>query len=309
MGGLVGRTEHGGRVRPLLMKVWRRILPRLFRSLEKLGLHVVAADYYSPIPSQAERAAATVNESALIGIEISLQCHEMFLRTLLPPYVPEFSSLSASMAPFRFPNPAFREVDAEVYYSVLRGLRPKRVVEIGSGYSSLLAAFALRQNSLTEGPEGAGHLEVVDPYPFHLLSTVENVTVYEKPVQEMSLDSFTSLGPGDILFIDSSHVLRSGSDVTFELLEILPRLQGGVYVHFHDVFLPGGYPAEWLERKSWFWNEQQALQAFLSFNDAFEILWAGSWLAHHHPDVLSAAIPSFGPGVRPGSLWIRRIAG
>lgn len=309
MGGPIGRTEHRGRARSLLMKVWRRILPRLFRPLERMGLHVVAANYYSPIPSRAERVAAAVHETALIGVEISLQCHEMFLKTLLPPHVPEFTSLSASMAPFRFPNPSFREVDAEAYYSVLRGLRPERVVEIGSGYSSLLAAFALRQNSLAEGPGGSGRLEVVDPYPFHLLSTLENVDVHQKPVQEMSLDCFTSLNSGDVLFIDSSHVLRSGSDVTFELLEILPRLQSGVYVHFHDVFLPGGYPAEWLERKSWFWNEQQALQAFLSFNDAFEILWAGSWLAHHHPDALSAAIPSFGPGVRPGSLWIRRIAG
>lgn len=309
MDGRVGRTEHRGSARSLLMKVWRRILPPLFRTLERMGLHVVAADYYSPIPRRAERVAAASSESALIGIEISLQCHETFLRTLLPPYVPEFTSLCGSMGPFRFPNPSFREVDAEAYYSVLRSLRPKRVVEIGSGYSSLLAAFALRQNSLVEGSDGSGRLEVVDPYPFNLLSTLENVDVHEKPVQEMSLDFFTSLNAGDILFIDSSHVLRSGSDVTFELLEILPRLGRGVFVHFHDVFLPGGYPAEWLEKKSWFWNEQQALQAFLSFNDAFEILWAGSWLAHHHPDVLSAAIPSFGPGVRPGSLWIRRIVG
>jgi hypothetical protein len=115
-----------------------------------------------------------------------------------------------------------------------------------------------------------------------------------------------ALGENDILFIDSTHVLRIGSDVQYEFLEVLPRLRPGVYVHIHDIFMPAEYPEAWVRREHRFWTEQYLLQAFLCYNGAFEVIWAGSYMHLKHPDELAAAFASYGPGRHPGSFWIRR---
>jgi len=112
---------------------------------------------------------------------------------------------------------------------------------------------------------------------------------------------------GDILFIDSSHVLKVGGDVQYEYLEILPRLKRGVVVHVHDIFLPGEYPNEWVREEHVFWNEQYLLQAFLSFNDSFEVLWAGSFMHRKHPEKLAECFPGYHPAsCHPGSFWMRK---
>lgn len=119
---------------------------------------------------------------------------------------------------------------------------------------------------------------------------------------------FQKLKENDILFIDSSHVLKTGSDVQYEYLEILPRLNKGVLVHFHDIFLPAEYPQKWILEDHKFWNEQYLLQAFLAFNDSFEILWAGSYMHLNHPDKLEQFFKSYNKNKRwPGSFWVRKI--
>ena len=116
------------------------------------------------------------------------------------------------------------------------------------------------------------------------------------------------LEAGDVLFIDSSHMLRIGSDVQFEYLEILPRLKPGVIVHIHDIFLPAEYPRNWVHDKHIFWNEQYLLQAFLAFNASFEVLWGGSWMHLNHPAELESAFQSYKRENQwPGSFWIRRV--
>jgi hypothetical protein len=116
------------------------------------------------------------------------------------------------------------------------------------------------------------------------------------------------LEENDILFIDSSHVLKIGSDVQYEYLEILPRLNKGVIVHIHDIFLPAEYRKEWVLKDHIFWTEQYLLQAFLAFNDNFEILWAGSYMHLKHPDKLEVAFNSYRRNERwPGSFWIKKI--
>ena len=202
-------------------------------------------------------------------------------------------------------NAAFEAVDAEMLFGLIRLLKPRRVYEIGSGFSTLLAADALRRN------RADGHscrFIAIEPYPSAELEAElpRDVELWRVPVQEVPLDEFESLCQGDILFVDSSHVCKIGSDVQFEFLEVLPRIRPGVVVHIHDIFMPVEYPKQWVLDWHRFWNEQYLLQTFLSFNAAFEVLWAGQWMHINHPDLLMKAFPSYRAGVSPGSFWFRR---
>jgi hypothetical protein len=132
--------------------------------------------------------------------------------------------------------------------------------------------------------------------------------IVREPLQDVDLAVFERLERNDILFIDSTHVLKTGSDVQLEYLEILPRLASGVIVHIHDIFLPAEYPKAWLTDEHIFWNEQYLLQAFLAFNKGFEVLWAGSFMHLNHSDKLRDSFPGYAPERSwPGSFWLRRI--
>jgi len=215
----------------------------------------------------------------------------------------------ASTEEFQFylGNLAFEAVDAELLFGLVRLLKPRRMYEIGSGFSTLLAADALRRNRVDGYP---CHFIAIEPYPSAQLEATlpSGVELWRVPVQEVSLDEFQSLCEDDILFIDSSHVCKIGSDVQFEFLKVLPRVRPGVVVHIHDVFMPVEYPKQWVLDCRRFWNEQYLLQTFLSFNAAFEVLWAGHWMHINHPDLLMKAFPSYRAGVWPGSFWFRRRA-
>ena len=127
-------------------------------------------------------------------------------------------------------------------------------------------------------------------------------------VQEIPLSEFSKLKKNDILFIDSSHVLKIGSDVQYEYLEIFPRLNKGVIVHIHDILLPAEYRKEWVLKDFRFWNEQYLLQAFLAFNNNFEILWGGSYMHLKHPDKLEVTFSSYKRDENwPGSFWMKKI--
>src|SRR5207253_7978771 len=126
-----------------------------------------------------------------------------------------------------------------------------------------------------------------------------------KPVQEVSLDLFDA---ADLVFIDSSHVSKIGSDVNYEILEIVPRLKPGAVVHWHDILLPRNYPRDWMEHGNQFWNEAYLVHAFLLFNSAFRFLWASAFMQEHHADVLTRQFPYFRVDHRLSSLWIERMA-
>lgn len=126
-------------------------------------------------------------------------------------------------------------------------------------------------------------------------------------LEEVEATLFTSLSENDILFIDSSHILRIGNDVYYEYLDILPRIAPGVFVHIHDIFLPFEYPRQWVMDEYRFWNEQYLLQAFLMFNNAFKVIWAGSYMHYKNSDKLRSTFRSYDPAtVWPGSFWMRR---
>lgn len=172
--------------------------------------------------------------------------------------------------------------------------------------TTLLALAALERNRL----ETAGDTEFVaiEPYPKAFLRELPGISEFIRcPVQEVPIALFESLGANDILFIDSTHVVSIGSDVQFLFLEVLPRLKPGVLIHIHDIFLPQEYPREWVMESGRFWTEQYLLQAFLAFNAAFEIIWAGNYMYQRYRSDIEDAFPACRREERvPGSIWIRR---
>ena len=199
--------------------------------------------------------------------------------------------------------------DAHVYYAMIRHHRPKRIVEIGGGNSSLLAAAACRRNQQEYGVKP--HLTVVEPYPGEWLKGVPGLDVLlEQRIQEVDMSVFNSLQAGDIFFIDSSHVLRPGGDVQREYCEILPRLAPGVLVHIHDISLPKPYFHFYFQNHL-YWNEQYLLQAFLTYNSPFEVMWPGTHMFMKYPKEVLKAFPEISamkekyPLAEPSSFWLR----
>ena len=189
-------------------------------------------------------------------------------------------------------NRMFGWADASVYRAMLGWLRPGRILEVGSGYSTMIA--------LDEGYP----VTCIEPYPDRLLSLMrpgDPVTLMRQLAQDVPLSRYEELDPGDILFIDSSHVAKAGSDVCWLLLHVLPRPKPGAVVHLHDIFWPFEYPAAWL-REHRDWTEDYLLNAFLSGNTSWEILWFSSWIWRCHPEV----VPEHLRGADPGSIWLRK---
>jgi predicted O-methyltransferase YrrM len=228
-----------------------------------------------------------------------------------------FSELAASAAGFDWPeeqtagrrfwlkNGRFEHGDALILFSMIRHFAPRRIIEVGSGFTS---ALMLDTNELH--CQSRMRLTFIEPNPerFHgLLRPHEKETtdLIVAPVQSVSLDTFDLLDANDFLFIDSSHVSKIGSDVNHLLFSVLPRLRPGVVVHFHDIFYPFEYPAAWV-RKGRAWNELYLLRAFLQYNSAFDIVLFNSYLAFEHQDLVKRLIPrmNLNPG---GSIWLRKL--
>jgi predicted O-methyltransferase YrrM len=288
-----------------------RFLRRSFNIWQFLGFHVTPNHYYEPIPDTRRIPKSLWSQlSALPGVDMRDQAQVALLASLSA-FRNEYAAFpldrTGNMHDYYVNNRRFESVDGEVLYSLIRQLQPKRLVEVGSGASTLLSAKAVLRNS------AEGHLcdfTSIDPYPpdelRHNLTGLSRLVV--KPVQGVPLDVFTALEGGDVLFIDSSHVVRIGGDVLFEFLEVFPRLRKGVLIHIHDIFLPSEYPEKWVFKEKRFWSEQYLLQAFLSFNDAFEVVWASSYMHLRHPEMLEEAFPSYRRDRRwPGSFWMRKI--
>ena len=231
------------------------------------------------------------------------------LSEIVAKFKDEYSSIpsgaSTQACQFYLGNIGFEAVDAEMLYGLIRLLKPRRMYEIGSGFSALLAADALRRNEM----DGCTcRFVAIEPCPPEELEAKlpSEVELWRIPIQDVSLGEFASLCENDILFIDSSRVCKIGSDVQFLFLEVLPRIRPGVVVHVHDIFIPVEYPKQWVVDWHRFWNEQYLLQMFLTFNTAFEVLWAGQWMHINHPDLLMKPFPSYKPDVSPASFWFRR---
>lgn len=198
----------------------------------------------------------------------------------------------------------FSRLDAWMLQAMLRYFRPQRVIEVGCGWSSLVTARVNREYF-----DGRLDFTCIEPFPPEFLGDgIDGIThLIVSPVEQMSVEVFRELKTNDILFIDTSHTVKTGGDVVFLLQEVLPRLADGVVIHIHDIFLPWDYPQDWVMAGR-AWNEQYAVRAFLSFNSAFEILLGVGWMSCFRPDILAAVLPGYPEKYTDGggSLWIRR---
>lgn len=311
---IVSRAKHFARaltaraIAPLLRRLAHDL--KCFELWQSYGFHVTAVYYDQPIPDTRALPPSLWNRvSELPGVDMREEQQRQLLSQIEAGFKHEYTAIPTRVSTQDFDyylgNAAFEAVDAEILFGLIRLLKPRRMYEVGSGFSTLLAGDALRRNRI----DGYScRFVVIEPYPSAELQAElsSDVELLRVPVQDVSLDEFESLCEHDILFIDSSHVCRIGSDVQYLFLEVLPRLRPGVVVHVHDICMPMEYPKQWVLEWHRFWNEQYVLQAFLSFNSNFEVLWAGHWMHMKHPDLLTEAFPSYKAGKAPGSFWFRR---
>jgi predicted O-methyltransferase YrrM len=275
----------------------RLTLSTLFQAVQgRLGVSVTPSHFYFPVPrlkSFEGKDWSACRPCAAVDFHFDEQIDR--LEREIIPFLSEWSfpeDSSIDNHQFHFNNGFFERVDAEVAYSLVRSRKPRRIIEVGSGNTTLLLAAALEKN----GGEGyEGEMISIEPHPApYLKDGLKGLTkLIERPVQSVPLDLFRTLRANDVLFIDSSHVVSIDSDVLYECLRILPELAPGVLVHFHDVFTPLDYPEKFVMTNLCFWCEQYLLEAFLSFNSAFRVLWAGSAMQKSHPDVLHEAFPGW----------------
>jgi len=261
---------------------------------DRWGYHIRPIHYYEPIPDfRAITLEQITRRREFLSIDFNWDNQLALLNDLIA-YRDELSALE-----FNFDNGYFSGFDAAVYYSLIRHLKPQQIIEIGGGYSTQLAAKALRAN-------GGGKLTCIEPYPERLNGDIDLI---QKRVEEIDVDFFSCLQPDDILFIDSSHAVKFGSDVCYEFLQLLPRLAPGVWIHVHDIFFPHDYPAEWLIERRMALNEQYLLEAFLSFNKEFQVALANYWLCLDHTHEAARLWPhALTANYGASSLWMRRIA-
>jgi hypothetical protein len=276
----------------------------LFKKAEEFGVHILPVHFYSPVPNISELKERDFQHYESIGLEMNIERQWKFLEDWKPYFLLELNNIplkkTSDDGEYYFNNPAYPDIDAMIYYSMIRHFKPKRVIEVGAGYSTMIAAKAGLKNETTE-------ITVIDPY---LLNPIEKgfrglSKVINKKVQDVESSVFNELEENDILFIDSSHVSKIGSDVNHVILRILPLLNKGVIVHFHDIFFPLEVSKRFIIENQLYWNEQYLLHSFLLFNSHFEVLISNHYLLQSDLDKLKILIPRL-PYYRGGSFWIRK---
>ncbi|WP_088345494.1 MULTISPECIES: class I SAM-dependent methyltransferase [Rhodomicrobium] len=302
--------EHG-------MRPGHWVAPEVTRNFQKHGFTIVANTFYAVTPDlnelddsdwRADKYAAAWKTVPTRPIDEMLGRIAGFSRELsgIPLERP------GQEGRFYWNNPMFSALDAAAYYGIVRGLEPQRILEVGSGYSTAVALMAAERC--------ARRIEIscIEPFPSPFLRSQRPRlhTLIERKIQHVDPLLFETLEPGDVLFIDSSHCSHLGSDLNLLMFECLPRLKPGIYVHFHDIFLPSEYPRIWLEDIGIMWNEQYLLLAFLMSNKNFEVVWSSSNAALQRPEALremfAPLLPEDAAFLRNidaysgGSLWLRK---
>jgi len=273
--------------------------------------------FYSPVvdPDQLalERERVWPAEPRVLGIDFNDESHLHVLERAFPRYIgdydyPERAPVSEKEESddhrYYTQNSQFSWLDSRTLFVLLREWRPARVIEVGSGYSSLLMADVNRR-FLDERCE----LTCVEPYPRpFLVRGVPGIgRLIQAKVQDVPLETFEALEAGDVLFIDSSHVAKTGSDVNHLYFEVLPRLAPGVRVHIHDIFLPHDYLQDWAITENRSWNEQYLLRALLMHSTGFRVVFGCSYAFYRWPEKVQAALAHpKGHAFAGGSFWIER---
>ena len=274
----------------------------------QLGILPVLDQYYEPMINPRKYISRSLREDRILkGIDLNtneqlrilaeFNYNEELLSFLLTP---------TSSNEYYYDNDCYCSGDAEYLYSFIRHFKPGKIIEIGSGFSSLMIENAIAKNKKDYPGFTCRHI-CIEPYEFPWLEKTGVELIREK-VERIDKSLFQQLQPNDILFIDSSHVIRPQGDVLFEVMELLPALKSGVLVHLHDIFTPKDYPDDWIFKDHCLWNEQYLFEAFLAFNNGFRIIGALNYLAHHYPKEFSEKFPVYAKqqNREPGAFWMMK---
>lgn len=288
-------------------KVSRLVANAVLKSAGSPGLYSPPGHYYSPIinPAEAMRYVSGLGKQPFPVIN-----NDMLFLTLdrLSPHFPRCGEVLRNGRRYVASNELFRLGEAYIYAAFIADLKPKTIIEVGSGYSSACALDMVDAFNLDT------QLIFIEPYPERLYSLISDadqmrVRIFETGVQEVSLSVFDQLEAGDILFLDTTHICKTGSDVAHELFQVLPNLKPGVILHFHDIFDGWEYPVQWIdEARSW--NEIYVLRAYLMFNQAFEIIYFNDFMWRNFKDRIdqTALVSVNDGGFASGSgLYLRRV--
>ena len=296
---LLDRTPYIGRLR------------RQIREMRYGEGRFLAGNYYSPIPSRddvARHIAWQVSKRAENYPEIQFRENEQFaLLQEYPKYYDELPFTEARQAGFRYyyGQEWFRYADAIFLHCHLRTTPPQKIIEVGSGFSSAVILDTV-EHFFPQKPE----MVFIEPNPDRLLELLkpedqQSVCLIQDQVQNVPLHVFESLQPNDLLFVDSSHVVKAGSDLSFLFFEVIPRLANGVIVHFHDIFYPFDYKSDWLAG-GWYWNEAYFLRAFLAYNSEWRIRFFNSYIGDRFHEYLVERMPLCTRDTG-GSLYMERV--
>ena len=268
-----------------------------------------AGHFYSPIVAinqiKSRKRDLWNGSGHIAGVNLEVE-NQLILLKELSKYYKELPFKDNKQEKFRyfFKNGFYSYTDGIVLYSLMRHLRPAKIIEVGSGYSS---AIMLDVNDYFL--EKSAQITFIEPNPERLHSLIseedrDKTRIIQREVQSVPVEEFQNLKAGDILFVDSSHIVKTGSDVNYILFEILPALKAGVFIHFHDIFYPFEYPKAWiLEGRNW--NENYFLKAFLMYNEKFKIRLFSHYLHEFYGDAFSEMPLSYkNPG---GNLWVEKL--
>jgi hypothetical protein len=291
-------------------RAWAHV-PLTRRVLRIAGVFPLREHYYEPVVFAENLRRPLEQERFIPGLDLNVAEQIELLgglrygSELLE--IPLQKDAKATDRSFYFYNGSFEGADAGFLYSMIRRFKPKRIFEIGSGHSTLMARRAIERNRSEDPGYNCRHL-CIEPYEQPWLEET-GAEIFRQRAELCDPSLFGALESSDILFIDSSHVIRPQGDVLFEVLEVLGRLKSGVLVHIHDIFTPRDYPEEWVLRDQKLWDEQYLIEAFLAYNGTFKIIGALNCLNRNHHQALLEACPVAGSGanVEPRSLWMRRV--
>ena len=302
-----------------LLAAYRRVLRAAFPLLHLLGLNVILrSDYYSPLPLAAgltKKRERWDRPSEMIGIELDLDQMKVELKRLVDQHGDESEILDYGPAKTLGYGQGFSEVDAFVLYLMIRDLKPMHYIEVGAGLSTFIVWTAAAVNRREGSP---CEMICIDPYADSRLEELAGLTVMRRPVQDVALDLYDRLEAHDVLFIDSTHVVKIDGDVPHVYLEVLPRLHPEVVIHSHDIHFPFNvpHPAEqYVFDAKWprFWTEAMLLQAFLSFNPSYQVMLSTPLLRDHDDDFLARTLPDYRRlqaadyDTHHGSLWYCKV--
>ena len=282
-------------------------LPITKSILHKIGVYPILDHYYEPMFNPKHLKKSLREDRNLPGIDLNVKMQLEILNQFN--YNEELLKFPMDKVDnkiqYCYNHGPFAAGDSEYLYNMIRHFKPSRLIEIGSGSSTLMALNALRKNK-EENPAYTCEHICIEPYEHSWLKEC-NIKVIRSLVENVDKNLIASLGKNDILFIDSSHIIRPQGDVLFEYLELLPVLNSGVLVHIHDIFTPKDYPDAWV-KNAVLWNEQYLLEAFLSGNKQYEIIGATNFLMHNYYEHFAGKCPvlKMQGNKEPGSFWMRR---